>query len=97
MNNIMIIIQFVFTVITGLYFLTMLKGQYSSKSSVSKDSADEMENLRKLNKIKLTEPLTEKTRPKTVKEVIGQEDGIKALRAALCGNNPLHIIIYGPQ
>lgn len=96
MNNILAIVQLTFTLITGLYFFTMLKSQYTSKNSVSKDSEEEMERLRKLNKISLTEPLTEKTRPKTVKEVIGQKDGIKALRAALCGKNPQHIIIYGP-
>ena len=27
---------------------------------------------------------------------IVQEDGIKALKAALCGPNPQHVIIYGP-
>lgn len=96
MNNIMLFVQLTFTVIAGLYFFTMLKSQYSSKNSVTKDSEEEMERLRKLNKISLTEPLTEKTRPKTVKEVIGQKDGIRALRAALCGKNPQHILIYGP-
>ena len=25
-----------------------------------------------------------------------QEDGLKALKAALCGKNPQHVIIYGP-
>lgn len=29
-------------------------------------------------------------------EVIGQEEGIRALRAAMCGPNPQHVIIYGP-
>jgi len=27
---------------------------------------------------------------------VGQSQGIKALRAALCGPNPQHVIIYGP-
>ena len=67
MNNIMMVIQLTFTAIAGLYFFTMLKSQYSGKSSVAKDSEEEMERLRKLNKISLTEPLTEKTRPKTVR------------------------------
>src|SRR5690606_5978187 len=42
------------------------------------------------------EPLAERTRPATFFDIIGQEDGIKALRAALCGPNPQHVIIYGP-
>ncbi|MBS3950262.1 MAG: ATP-dependent protease LonB, partial [Peptococcaceae bacterium] len=27
---------------------------------------------------------------------VGQADGVKTLRAALCGTNPQHVIIYGP-
>ena len=44
----------------------------------------------------LTEPLAEKTRPASFAEIIGQEDGLQALRAALCGPNPQHVLIYGP-
>lgn len=96
MNTFMMIIQLAFTLVAGLYFLTMLRAQYSNKNSLSKDSEKELERLRSLNKISLTKPLTEKTRPQSIKEVIGQDDGIKALRAALCGKNPQHILIYGP-
>ena len=46
--------------------------------------------------VHLTEPLTAKTRPASFADVIGQEEGIKALRAAMCGPNPQHVIIYGP-
>src|SRR5690554_5840423 len=55
-----------------------------------------MEKLQRLREISLTEPLSEKTRPKKFDDIIGQEDGIKALKAALCGPNPQHVIIYGP-
>lgn len=55
-----------------------------------------MEQLRKLRSISLTEPLAEKVRPKSFDDIVGQEDGIKALKAALCGPNPQHVIIYGP-
>ena len=96
LNNIMMFMQLVLTAVMGMYFFSMLKGQYQSRGSIMKDSNAELEYLRKLNKISLTEPLTEKTRPSDVKEVIGQEDGIKALRAALCGKNPQHVLIYGP-
>ena len=44
----------------------------------------------------MTQPLTEKSRPSKFEEIIGQENGIKALKAALCGPNPQHVIIYGP-
>jgi len=44
----------------------------------------------------LTEPLSEKTRPSSFEEIIGQGDALKAMRAALCGPNPQHVILYGP-
>ena len=49
-----------------------------------------------MREIHLTEPLTARTRPESFADVIGQEEGIKALRAAMCGPNPQHVIIYGP-
>jgi Lon-like ATP-dependent protease len=49
-----------------------------------------------LRKISLAEPLAEKTRPQRFEEIVGQDDGLKALRAALCGQNPQHVLIYGP-
>ena len=55
-----------------------------------------MEKLIKMRRVKLTEPLTEKSRPIKFDEIIGQEKGIKALKAAICGPNPQHVIIYGP-
>ena len=60
------------------------------------DNIVEMDKLMAMEEIKLTEPLAEQTRPRTLEEIIGQENGIKALRAALCGPNPQHILIYGP-
>jgi Lon-like ATP-dependent protease len=56
----------------------------------------ELENLRRMRKIRLAEPLTEATRPDSLEDIIGQDSGVKALRAALCGQNPRHVIIYGP-
>jgi Lon-like ATP-dependent protease len=63
---------------------------------IDKENTKELNNLNKLRQIKLTQPLTEKSRPSTFEEIIGQEKGIKALKAALCGTNPQHVIIYGP-
>lgn len=96
MSVIMTVTQFCFTIVIGIYFLTMLKSQYSSKNSIHQESTRELERLKKLNNIKLTEPLTETTRPKSVSDIVGQEEGLKALRAALCGENPQHVLIYGP-
>ncbi len=56
----------------------------------------EIEGLPQVRTASLTEPLTEKTRPSSLKEIAGQIDGIRRLRAALCGPHPQHVLIYGP-
>lgn len=89
-------IQVFFAVIIGMYFWNLLKAQQGNKTAVQRESRKEMEKLQQLRRISLTEPLAEKTRPTTFREIIGQEEGLKALRAALCGPNPQHVIIYGP-
>lgn len=96
LTSTLLIIQFFFSVIIGVYFLNLLKSQQGNKSALDKESRKELEKLRKLQGVKLSEPLSEKTRPSSINEIIGQEQGIKALRAALCGPNPQHVIIYGP-
>jgi Lon-like ATP-dependent protease len=90
------LIQLLVTVVMGIYFFNALKGQKSSKVTINKENTKEIEKLRKLKSISLTEPLTEKSRPKRFEDIIGQEKGIKALKAAICGPNPQHVIIYGP-
>lgn len=90
------VIQIFFAIVIGLYFLNLLRSQQTSKVAVDKESRKEMEQLRKMRAISLTEPLAEKTRPASFAEIIGQEEGLRALRAALCGPNPQHVIIYGP-
>ena len=88
--------QFVFIIIAGTYFYTSLKQQKTPKKTVHLDSKKETEKLQKLRGIKLSEPLSEKTRPQHMHEIVGQEKGLRALRAAICGPNPQHVIIYGP-
>ncbi|NLY42513.1 MAG: ATP-dependent protease LonB [Clostridiaceae bacterium] len=95
-NSTLLLIQFFFSIVIGIYFLNLLKSQQGNKYVIEKESRKELEKLRKLRDIKLTEPLSEKTRPTTFNEIIGQEQGLKALRSALCGPNPQHVIIYGP-
>ncbi|GGK30459.1 Lon protease 2 [Caldalkalibacillus thermarum] len=93
---IVILIQVFFGIIIGLYFWNLLRNQRSSRIAVDRESKKELEQLRRLRSISLTEPLNEKVRPTSFSEIIGQESGIRALRAALCGPNPQHVIIYGP-
>ena len=96
LGGIFLIAQFIFVVIIGMYFWTMLRQQYSTRSSVEKESQKQKEKLDNMRKISLTVPLSEKTRPSTIKDIIGQKEGIKALTAALCGPNPQHVLLYGP-
>ncbi|TYS59055.1 ATP-dependent protease LonB [Sutcliffiella horikoshii] len=95
-TGIALFIQLFFGVIIGLYFWNLLKNQRTQKVTIDKESKKEMEQLRKMRSISLSEPLAEKVRPTSFKEIVGQEDGIKALKAAICGPNPQHVIIYGP-
>lgn len=95
-TGIVLLVQLFFGVIIGLYFMNLLKGQRTQKVSIDRESKKEMEQLQKLRSIRLTEPLAEKVRPSSFADIIGQEDGIKALKAGLCGPNPQHVIIYGP-
>ncbi len=92
----LMLLQVFFSVVIGLYFWNLLKNQQTNRTAIDRESRKEMEKLQKLRAISLTEPLAEKTRPSSVDEIIGQEEGVKALAAALCGPNPQHVIIYGP-
>ncbi|MEQ2526908.1 ATP-dependent protease LonB [Robertmurraya yapensis] len=89
-------IQLFFGIVIGLYFWNLLRNQRTQKVSIDRESRKEMDQLRKMRSISLTEPLSERVRPSTFSDIVGQEDGIKALKAALCGPNPQHVIIYGP-
>lgn len=95
-GSLFMFIQVFFAVIIGLYFWNLLKTQHGNKNVLERESRKEMEKLAKLRSISLTEPLSEKTRPCSFDEIIGQAEGLKSLRAALCGPNPQHVIIYGP-
>ncbi|UZH06487.1 ATP-dependent protease LonB [Heyndrickxia coagulans] len=95
-TGIALLIQLFFGVIIGLYFWNLLKSQKTQKITIDRESKKEMEQLRKLREISLSVPLSERVRPAAFADIVGQEDGIKALRAALCGPNPQHCIIYGP-
>ncbi len=96
LGGILTLVQVFFAVVIGLYFWNLLRSQQSARSAVVRESRKEMDKLQNLRAISLSEPLTEKTRPSSFEDIIGQADGIKALRAALCGPNPQHVIVYGP-
>ncbi|MDU2066101.1 MAG: AAA family ATPase, partial [Sporomusaceae bacterium] len=94
--NFFTLLQCFFAVVIGLYFWNLLRSQQGNKVAVEKESRSEIDKLQRLRSIALTEPLSEKTRPTSFREIVGQEEGIRALRAALCGPNPQHVLLYGP-
>lgn len=96
MTNILIVLQIIMLVFLIIMMLNNTNSVKGNKIVIDKENNKEMDKLNRLRAIKLTEPLTEKSRPTSFDEIIGQEKGIKALKAALCGPNPQHVIIYGP-
>ncbi|MCR8644186.1 ATP-dependent protease LonB [Paenibacillus sp. N1-5-1-14] len=96
LSVLVMLVQFFFAIIIGLYFWNMLRNQQTNRTAVDRESKKEMDKLRKMRSITLTKPLAEKTRPQTMNDIVGQKEGLRALKAALCGANPQHVIIYGP-
>ena len=56
----------------------------------------ELRQLRAMRAKSLNMPLSEKALPTRMEDIVGQQEGIRALRAAMCGPNPQHVLIYGP-
>ncbi|MBE3582536.1 MAG: ATP-dependent protease LonB [Limnochordaceae bacterium] len=90
------LLNIAFMVVIGSYFASLIRSQQVNRSALDREAQKELEKLKRLRAISLTEPLSERTRPRELSEIIGQEEGLRALRAALCGPNPQHVIIYGP-
>ena len=96
MAEFLMVLQIVLMVTMIYFIINSNKNNKSRKIVIEKENVKEMNKIKQMRDISLTLPLTEKSRPCNFSEVIGQEKGIKALRAALCGPNPQHVIIYGP-
>lgn len=95
-STILMLINAFFAIVIGIYFWNLLRSQKSNRSAVDRESRKEMDKLRKMRSISLTKPLAEKTRPQTMNDIVGQRDGLRAMKAALCSANPQHVIVYGP-
>ncbi|MBP3648480.1 MAG: ATP-dependent protease LonB [Clostridia bacterium] len=89
-------IQLLVTIVVGVYFYSQLRAQRKNQPAQRRDSGREYDKLQKLRALRLSEPLAERVRPTKFSDIVGQEDGIKSLKAILCGKNPQHVIIYGP-
>lgn len=96
MSEFTAVVQLVFTFIIGIYFLARLKDDGENERSFKKEYTAEAESLNKMRRVHLNEPMNETARPTSTDDIVGQQDGVRALRAALWGVNPQHVIIYGP-
>lgn len=94
--NLLTYAQFAFFGMGAWYFFKSSRKRKGGEGLTTEDNIIQMDKLMMMREEGLTEPLSEQTRPKKLEEIIGQEKAIKALRAALCGPNPQHILIYGP-
>lgn len=96
LTGITAIAQLIFTITVGMYFFGKLRSEGFSENANNEEAKHKAEELNAMRKISLSEPLSERVRPRGMDEIVGQEDGVRALKAALYGANPQHIIIYGP-
>jgi len=86
-------------IVVGVVMYLNWRNKNTGSSEPSARPARNFQDLQQLIRMRskrLNEPLSETARPATFEDIIGQEEGIRALRAALCGPNPQHVIIYGP-
>jgi len=90
------LIQLAVTLIMGVYFYRQIKSQSGQAPATKVNSRREMERLTKLRQTRLSLPLNEQVRPLALEDIVGQEEGVRAMQASLCGANPQHIIVYGP-
>ena len=86
------IVKLITMLIVSAYFLKQL----IPKKHVDPTDLGKLARLQAQNEISLSRPLTERARPKTLSEISGQKDAIFALKAALFGKYPKHVILYGP-
>lgn len=96
MTELLLVSQIIFVAIMAMYLYVTTRNHKDKRDALESSSRYQSEQLNKMRRISLSEPLSEKTRPTSMSQVIGQEEGIRALEAALCGKNPQHVLIYGP-
>lgn len=70
--------------------------QEVKKPKHGREECREMRELKQMRARSLSMPLSERARPAQMDDIIGQRDGIRALRAALCGPNPQHVADLWP-
>ena len=88
--------------LTALIILVISRRRHNAPSTKQRilakkeDNGKELSELRTARARSLSIPLCELSRPSSLCDIVGQDEGIRALKAALCGKNPQHVLIYGP-
>lgn len=59
-------------------------------------SKKKLQDLQKLDGIKLTESIMERMRPKKLSAIVGQERAVEAMQSKLASTYPQHLLLYGP-
>lgn len=95
-QEVLLYAQLLFFGLGAWYFYKSSRRKGGGAGMHRAENEAQLERLEKLRARRLSEPLAEQTRPKQLEDIIGQEQAIRALRAALCGPNPQHVLIYGP-
>lgn len=85
---ILVILQLFLTTVMGIYFYRQVKAQNSQPGGNRYSGRRELDKLNKMKQIHLSDPLNERVRPMHFEDIVGQEQGIQALKAILCGPNP---------
>ncbi len=96
LSTLLVVLQLMFSGVIAYCFYAQMKASGAKSAGKPRRYTKEMDSLRSMRQIKLNTPLNEAIRPKKFSDIIGQEEGLKALSAILCSPNPQHIIIYGP-
>ena len=70
--------QLMLTLVVGLYFFRQLRRDREAHPT-RREACAQMEHVRHLRSIRLSQPLNEAVRPRSFAEIIGQEEGVRAL------------------
>ena len=81
---ILMFVQVFFAVVIGIYFWNLLRNQKTIRPQWTASRARKWRSCASCASISLTKPLAEKTRPPTINDIVGQKEGLRALKAALC-------------
>ncbi|MDR7463789.1 MAG: Lon family ATP-dependent protease [Armatimonadota bacterium] len=60
------------------------------------ESARRLEALDRLERVHVARPVLERLRPRTLRQVVGQERAVRALLSKIAVPFPQHVILYGP-